>query len=180
MNNLNSVLIEGNLTKDPDVNRTNNGTFVSTFPLACNRYYKADDELKEEVSFIDIETWGRLAENCYEYLKKGRGVRVVGRLKQQREAGIRYPVALTATLYHYHIDPDETLQEIGQSASGRLWDVLIMLRFLASNSNESTLQFDVLFQMKPDSEPEPVKLKARCHPGDNLEPVITIMYPEED
>ena len=63
MNNLNSVLIEGNLTKDPDVNRTNNGTFVSTFPLACNRYYKADDELKEEVSFIDIETWGRLAEN---------------------------------------------------------------------------------------------------------------------
>ena len=84
MNNLNSVLIEGNLTKDPDVNRTNNGTFVSTFPLARNRYYKADDELKEEVSFIDIETWGRLAENCYEYLKKGRGVRVVGRLKQQR------------------------------------------------------------------------------------------------
>ena len=107
MNNLNSVLIEGNLTKDPDVNRTNNGTFVSTFPLACNRYYKVDDELKEEVSFIDIETWGRLAENCYEYLKKGRGVRVVGRLKQQRwesEGKFRSKIVIVAE--HVDFKPD--------------------------------------------------------------------------
>ena len=107
MNNLDSVLIEGNLTKDPDVNRTNNGTFVSTFPLACNRYYKADDELKEEVSFIDIETWGRLAENCYEYLKKGRGVRVVGRLKQQRwesEGKFRSKIVIVAE--HVDFKPD--------------------------------------------------------------------------
>ena len=121
-------------------------------------------------------------ECVFSYTRKqaiGDGV-LIDVTEQAREAGIRYPVALTATLYHYHIVPDETLQENGQSASGRLWDVLIMLRFLAANSNESTLQFDVLFQMKPDSEPEPVKLKAMCHPGDNREPVITIMYPEED
>ena len=121
-------------------------------------------------------------ECVFSYTRKqaiGDGV-LIDVTEEAREAGIRYPVALTATLYHYHIDPDEALQEIGQSASGRLWDVLIMLRFLAANSNESTLHFDVLFQMKPDSEPEPVKLKAMCHPGDNREPVITIMYPEED
>jgi hypothetical protein len=121
-------------------------------------------------------------ECVFSYTRKqaiGDGV-LIDVTEQAREAGIRYPAALTATLYHNHIDPDEPLQENGQSVSGRLWDVLIMLRFLAANSNESTLQFDVLFQMKPDSEPEPVKLKAMCHPGDNREPVITIMYPEED
>jgi single-strand DNA-binding protein len=107
MNNLNSVLIEGNLTKDPDVNRTNNGTFVSTFAVACNRYYKVDDEPKEEVSFIDIETWGRLAETCYEYLKKGRGVRVVGRLKQHRwETDGKFRSKIVIVAEHVEFKPD--------------------------------------------------------------------------
>jgi hypothetical protein len=96
------------------------------------------------------------------------------------EVGIRFPVAVTSALYSGHITPSEDLEQCGQSVSGRLWDVLIMLRFLAANSNEATLRFDVFFLMEPGSEPEPVKIKAMCHPGDNREPVITIMYPEED
>jgi single-strand DNA-binding protein len=52
--------------------------------LASNRYFKQDEETQKEVSFFEVTTWARLAEVCGEYLKKGRGVRVVGRLKQDR------------------------------------------------------------------------------------------------
>ena len=84
MNNLNSILIEGNLVKDPELSYTAKGTAVCKFSVACNRAFKQDEQLQKEVSFFDVSTWTRLAEVCGEYLKKGRGVRVVGRLKQDR------------------------------------------------------------------------------------------------
>lgn len=84
MNSLNSILLEGNLTRDPVSTITKNGTSVCTFGVASNRYYKKGGEGQNEVSFFDVETWSKLAENCGEYLSKGRGVRVVGRLKQDR------------------------------------------------------------------------------------------------
>jgi len=52
--------------------------------LASNRFYKQDSGFEKEVSFFDVETWARLAEACYAKGKKGKGVRVVGRLKQDR------------------------------------------------------------------------------------------------
>lgn len=84
MNNLNSILIEGNLVRDPELSYTPKGTAVCKFAVACNRSYKQDDEFQKEVSYFDVSAWTRLAEVCGEYLKKGRGVRVVGRLKQDR------------------------------------------------------------------------------------------------
>lgn len=84
MNNLNSVLLEGNLTRDPELRYTAKGTAVCRLSIACNRSYKQADQRQEEVSFFDVTTWSRLAEICAEYLVKGRGVRVVGRLKQDR------------------------------------------------------------------------------------------------
>ena len=84
MNNLNSVLIEGNLVRDPELKYTPKGAAVCSFSLASNRYFKQDEETQKEVSYFDVTTWSRLAEVCGEYLKKGRGVRVVGRLKQDR------------------------------------------------------------------------------------------------
>ena len=84
MNNLNSILIEGNLVRDPELSYTSKGTAVCRFSVACNRAYKQDDQLQKEVSYFDVTAWTRLAEVCGEYLKKGRGVRVVGRLKQDR------------------------------------------------------------------------------------------------
>jgi len=84
MNNLNSILIEGNLVRDPELSYTPKGTAVCKFSVACNRQWKQDDEIQKEVSFFDVSAWTRLAEVCGEYLKKGRGVRVVGRLKQDR------------------------------------------------------------------------------------------------
>ena len=84
MNSLNSILIEGNLTRDPELKSTPKGTPVCSFAVASNRFYKQDQEYQKEVSFFDVETWAKLAESCAEYLEKGRGVRVVGRLKQDR------------------------------------------------------------------------------------------------
>ena len=52
------------------------------FTVACNRFFKQDEETQKEVSYFDITTWLRLAEVCGEYLKKGRGVKVVGRLRK--------------------------------------------------------------------------------------------------
>jgi single-strand DNA-binding protein len=84
MNSLNSILVEGNLVRDPAMAQTPKGTRVCSFCLASNRYYKMDNEAQKEVSFFDVEVWAKLAEACSDNLKKGRGVRVVGRLKQDR------------------------------------------------------------------------------------------------
>ena len=84
MNNLNSVLLEGNLCRDPELRYTPKGTAVCTLVVASNRSYKVDSERHEEVSFVEATTWGKLATVCAEHLAKGRGVRVVGRLKQER------------------------------------------------------------------------------------------------
>jgi single-strand DNA-binding protein len=87
MNNLNSVLIEGILVRDPLLRTTSKGTALCTFSLASNRFFKQDSGLEKEVSFFDVETWAKLAEHCYSLGHKGRGVRIVGRLKQSRWSG---------------------------------------------------------------------------------------------
>jgi single-strand DNA-binding protein len=87
MNNLNSILIEGNMVRDPLMRSTPKGTSVCTFSLASNRFYKQDSGFEKEVSFFQVETWAKLAEACGSMGKKGRGVRVVGRLKQDRWTG---------------------------------------------------------------------------------------------
>lgn len=85
MNSLNSILIEGNLIRDPDFCSTvRTGTTLCEFVIGVKRYFKVDNEYQKEVSFFTIQTWSRLAEACGKYLKKGRGVRVIGRLKQNR------------------------------------------------------------------------------------------------
>ena len=70
--------------QDTELKYTPKGAAVCDFVLASNRYFKQDEETQKEVSFFEVTTWARLAEVCGEYLKKGRGVRVVGRLKQGR------------------------------------------------------------------------------------------------
>ena len=87
MNNLNSILIEGNMVRDPMIRTTPKGTSVCTFSLASNRFFRQETGTEKEVSFFEVETWAKLAETCNNLGKKGRGVRVVGRLKQDRWTG---------------------------------------------------------------------------------------------
>lgn len=87
MNSLNSILVEGNVVRDPTIRETPRGSIVCNFSIASNRYYKQDDEFEQETSFFEVESWAKLAEACSKNLGKGRGVRVVGRLKQDRWTG---------------------------------------------------------------------------------------------
>jgi single-strand DNA-binding protein len=108
MNNLNSILIEGNLVRDPLLRSTPKGTQICSMSLASNRFYKQDTGYEKEVSFFDVESWARLAETCYAQGRKGRGVRVVGRLKQDRwndsEGKQRSKVTIVAE--HVEFRPD--------------------------------------------------------------------------
>jgi single-strand DNA-binding protein len=71
------------------LHRTRNGKAVCNFSIESVRYFKDKDEggIKKETSFFDIQAEGKLAELCYSQAKKGRGLRVVGRLKQERWQG---------------------------------------------------------------------------------------------
>ncbi len=80
----NRAILVGNLTKDPELRYTPQGTPVSSFRIAVNSRYKHGDEWREETLYIDIVVFGRQAENCSEYLNKGRGVLVEGRLRERR------------------------------------------------------------------------------------------------
>jgi len=87
MNALNSILIEGFLVEDSIGKETPNGTKVCVFKISSSRYFKMGEETEQETSYFDIECWGKLAESCVKNCLKGRGVRVVGRLKQDRWTG---------------------------------------------------------------------------------------------
>lgn len=85
MDDFNSIVLEGNVVRDPESRITTKGTPVCTFSIAVNKSFRTSQgERKQEVSFFDIETWGNLATSCSRYCNKGRGIRVVGRLKQSR------------------------------------------------------------------------------------------------
>src|SRR3954465_5457020 len=82
MANLNKVMLIGNLTRDPEIKYTPKGTAICNIGLAINHVYSTDSgEKREEVTFVDVELWGRLAEITGEYCKKGKPLFIEGRLK---------------------------------------------------------------------------------------------------
>jgi single-strand DNA-binding protein len=82
MANFNKVILAGNLTRDPEMRYTPKGTAVAHIGLAINRTWKTETgETKEEVTFVDVEAFGRQAEVISQYMRKGRPFLVEGRLK---------------------------------------------------------------------------------------------------
>lgn len=80
----NKVILIGNLTKDPELRYTPQGTPVASFRLAVNYRYKQNDDMKQETTFIDIVIFGKQAESCSQYLNKGSSALVEGRLQERR------------------------------------------------------------------------------------------------
>ncbi|MDA3823282.1 MAG: hypothetical protein PF450_11835 [Bacteroidales bacterium] len=97
-----------------------------------------------------------------------------------KEAGIKYPVALTEALWQGYIVPSEELERFGQSTDGRLWDLLFLFTFYARKVSTPEFQYKCLFLMKPTGTPKTQTIKAHIGSGDQGEPVITLMLPEED
>lgn len=85
---LNRVQLIGNLTRDPELRYTPNGTAVCSFGLATNRSWKTDaGEKHDEAEFHNIVAWNKLAELCSQFLVKGRKVYVEGRLSTRTWTG---------------------------------------------------------------------------------------------
>lgn len=84
MPELNSVLVAGNLTKDPVFRQTSNSTPVVNFSIAANRKYKdSANQWQEDVCYVGIVAWNKLAESCRERLKKGSAVLIDGELQSR-------------------------------------------------------------------------------------------------
>jgi len=82
MANFNKVILAGNLTRDPELRYTPKGTAVAKIGLAINRSWKTETgEAREEVTFVDVDAFGRQAETIGQYFKKGRPILIEGRLK---------------------------------------------------------------------------------------------------
>ncbi len=82
MPELNSVVIAGNLTRDPVFRQTTNGTPVVNFTIASNRKYRdANNQWQEEVCYVGVVAWNRLADSCTNRLKKGSAVLIDGELQ---------------------------------------------------------------------------------------------------
>ena len=84
MAGLNRVQLIGNLGKEPDARYTPTGKQVVKFSLAVSNRWKKDGDVQEHTEWVNIEAWGRLAEICNEYLRKGSLVYIEGRLKTDK------------------------------------------------------------------------------------------------
>jgi single-strand DNA-binding protein len=82
MPNFNKVILAGNLTRDPELRYLPKGTATARLGLAINRQWRDESgQTKEEVTFVDVDAWGKQAETICQYLKKGQPILIEGRLK---------------------------------------------------------------------------------------------------
>jgi len=97
-----------------------------------------------------------------------------------REAGFRWPLAVTRAVWDV-LEPSEDLKREGQSWTGRAWDMLFILRVSLRQSRDGReVRLAPLFIRRPGGAPGPVALRAVSGPGDDGEPVITVMLADED
>ncbi len=117
MNHLNTVLIEGNLTRDPKGIGENSANPGCRFIIANNRYRMKNGMWEKETTFFPVLVFGRIGEACARTLKRGRGVRVCGRLKQDLTKN-----SLTDTTYilaeHVEFQPERPVSNDGNTGQG--------------------------------------------------------------
>lgn len=124
MASLNKVIVIGNLGTDPEMRFTPNGNPVTTFRLATSRTFTTPDgEKRQETEWFTVVTWNRLAENCNQFLTKGRRAYVEGRLRTRTWDGpdgqrhSRLEIIANSVLF-LDRQPVAPLPEEGASAAG--------------------------------------------------------------
>jgi single-strand DNA-binding protein len=115
----NRVILVGNLTKDPELRYSPQGTPVATMRIAVNSRVKQGEEFRDETLFIDTIVFGKQAESVTQYLSKGRGVLVEGRLRERRweyEGQQRSKFEVIANTVRFlprrESTPDESVEDI--------------------------------------------------------------------
>jgi len=97
-----------------------------------------------------------------------------------REAGFKYPVAVTQGVWGV-LNPTDGLKAAGQDLNGRTWDLLAILRHaIRSASSTDAVHFAPLFLRESGQKIEPIQMWGKSGPGDDGEPVITVMLKGED
>ena len=98
-----------------------------------------------------------------------------------KETGFTIPVACTAAVWHQYVEPPGDTKQLGQSERGRAHDLLWMLYVAIRKQPEAAdlLMFEVIF-LNAAGKQETVSLKAICGPGDNSEPILTVLQLDED
>lgn len=157
MPELNSVLIAGNLTKDPVIRQTRNGTPVANFSIASNRKFRdGDNQWQEDVCYVGVVAWNRLAESCVDKLRKGSAVLVEGELQsrtwQTDEGSTRSTVEIKARRIQFlnkrrmaDLNDDGVLEEHDDFAVFECDDE----SFSASGTNgQVSHDFDAIFSEK--------------------------------
>jgi len=121
MANFNKVLLMGNLTRDPELRYTPKGTAVATIGVAVNRRWKDENgQPREETTFVDVDAFGRQAENIGQYFKKGRPIFIEGRLRYQtwedKQSGAKRS-KLTVTLENFQFVDSQRSADAGGGGS---------------------------------------------------------------
>lgn len=115
MRNLAAVFLDGYLTSTPELRKTPNGKNVTTFSIAVNHDFNKDNS-GEGVSFIEIEAWEKLAQNCVQYLEKGRKVTVQGDIRQVRwkspDGVSRQKIKVVAASIRFDSKPNPEKKEV--------------------------------------------------------------------
>lgn len=110
---MNKAILIGNLSRDPELRKTQSGLSVCTFTVACNRRKNKDGT--QQADFLPVVVWRDLADLCYQYLAKGRKVSVVGMIQtrsyEDNNGGKRYVTEIIA-------DEVEFLTPKGENAGG--------------------------------------------------------------
>src|SRR5262245_25469975 len=106
MPNYNKVLLMGNLTRDVELKYTPGNQAVANIGIAVNRRYRGkDNEMKEEVTFVDCEACGNTAENISKFFSKGRPIFLEGRLKldqwQDKDGGNRSKLKVVVDAFDF-------------------------------------------------------------------------------
>ncbi|XDD46005.1 single-stranded DNA-binding protein [Leptospira sp. WS39.C2] len=106
MKNLSYIILDGNLTSDPEEKTIAGGKSLAQFTVAVNHSQNnPESKDKDDVSFFEVDAWEKLGENCVEYLKKGSKVTVMGNLKQNRwktpEGETKSKVKVTASTVRF-------------------------------------------------------------------------------
>ena len=133
MASLNKVFLIGNLTKDPQLRYTANGTAVADLRLAVNRKYKTQaGEVKEEVCYLNVVVWGKIAVACQEYVFKGSPVLVEGRLQsrswEDKESGQKRSTLEVVA---------DSVQFLGKKKEGEIQEEIVTSDAEASQVDES-------------------------------------------
>jgi hypothetical protein len=142
----------------------------ASFMPGCSFLFQQETEMKDDFELIHSYSRKQATED---------GV-LIDVTPAAREAGLTIPVTVTAAVFRNYVRVPDGVT--AQDEPGRLRDILWMLRFAISRHREvegDTLLFTV-FVRNDDTEPKPVKLKAIVHPGDEGEPVVTVLMPDED